>query len=207
MFPAELLAALAVAIFFIVLLLNQKKDPDGFKALLKLSLWVFFVDILDIIRAVAMMYRMEISRGINISMNTILFAIAGLLCVYFVRYTDTLVSEKKSFPFLLSEMVLIVYLLVLLGNYFFGFAFFFDRDGSFYKGWGYVLILVFLSVIISLGLLNIWVRKRQNKIWIFAGVSLAVSIIQMLLFSYTVMTLFMILLGITVILLKRREFY
>ena len=102
------------------------------------------VDLLDMVTACTISYGAIVPRGFNVLVNTIYFASNGLLGYLYTNYCQQYnnIYRRNRFIYLLSQVLLFGYWVLLLINTFTGLLFYFDQNGNYCHG------ILYLSVYI-----------------------------------------------------------
>lgn len=164
----------------------------------QLVTWLLLADIMDVITARTIDFGAQIPPVINMVLNTLFFLTSAMMGLCYVRYLDSFLNTQKSGIFhIVGVWVIRIYTLLLLGNMFLGYFFYFDKAGSYIHGPLYFVTYGALLFLCVLGLIYLWMHRNELDArqllasWLFVVFAVVASILQIFLFKHTLLTMYM----------------
>ena len=166
------------------------------------------VDVLDMVTACTISYGAIVPRGLNILVNTIYFALNGLLGYLYTNYCQQYrnIYRRNRFIYLLSQVLLFGYWVLLLINTFTGLLFYFDQNGNYCHGILYLSVYIMPYIFFLMSACFMFMAFPQFNInqrvciIMFLIVSASGGVLQLVWFPDVLLNVFAISLGITIVL-------
>ena len=166
------------------------------------------VDVLDMVTACTISYGAIVPRGLNILVNTIYFAFNGLLGYLYTNYCQQYrnIYRRNRFIYLLSQVLLFGYWVLLLFNTFTGLLFYFDQNGNYCHGILYLSVYIIPYIFFLMSACFMFMAFPQFNInqrvciIMFLIVSASGGVLQLVWFPDVLLNVFTISLGITIVL-------
>ena len=166
------------------------------------------VDVLDMVTACTISYGAIVPRGLNILVNTIYFALNGLLGYLYTNYCQQYrnIYRRNRFIYLLSQVLLFGYWVLLLFNTFTGLLFYFDQNGNYCHGILYLSVYIIPYIFFLMSACFMFMAFPQFNInqrvciIMFLIVSASGGVLQLVWFPDVLLNVFTISLGITIVL-------
>lgn len=173
----------------------------------KLTLYVLFTDILDVVTAVTISYAAVIPRMANIILNTLYFGGNSVMCYQFLKYSALSVhwfrgEVKVSTKY---RIIMSAQAVLLLLNIFSGWMFDFDASGNYIHGPLYMLTYIVPYACFFLGILRMvknikeYSIKQRMSIFSFSVIALAGAVLQLGFFPQVLFTSFSLSIGLIIV--------
>ena len=166
------------------------------------------VDVLDVVTACTISYGAIVPRGLNVLVNTIYFAFNGLLGYLYTNYCQQYnnIYRRNKFIYMLSQVLLFGYWVLLLINTFTGLLFYFDQNGNYCHGILYLSVYIMPYIFFLMSACFMFMAFPQFNInqrvciIMFLIVSASGGVLQLIWFPDVLLNVFTISLGITIVL-------
>ena len=166
------------------------------------------VDVLDVVTACTISYGAIVPKGLNVLVNTIYFALNGLLGYLYTNYCQQYnnIYRRNRFIYMLSQVLLFGYWVLLLINTFTGLLFYFDQNGNYCHGILYLSVYIMPYIFFLMSACFMFMAFPQFNInqrvciIMFLIVSASGGVLQLVWFSDVLLNVFTISLGITIVL-------
>ena len=166
------------------------------------------VDVLDVVTACTISYGAIVPKGLNVLVNTIYFAFNGLLGYLYTNYCQQYnnIYRRNRFIYLLSQVLLFGYWVLLLINTFTGLLFYFDQNGNYCHGILYLSVYIMPYIFFLMSACFMFMAFPQFNInqrvciVMFLIVSASGGVLQLVWFPDVLLNVFTISLGITIVL-------
>ena len=166
------------------------------------------VDVLDVVTACTISYGAIVPKGLNVLVNTIYFALNGLLGYLYTNYCQQYrnIYRRNRFIYLLSQVLLFGYWVLLLFNTFTGLLFYFDQNGNYCHGILYLSVYIMPYIFFLMSACFMFMAFPQFNInqrvciIMFLIVSASGGVLQLVWFPDVLLNVFTISLGITIVL-------
>ena len=163
---------------------------------------------LDMVTACTISYGAIVPRGLNILVNTIYFALNGLLGYLYTNYCQQYnnIYRRNRFIYMLSQVLLFGYWVLLLINTFTGLLFYFDQNGNYCHGILYLSVYIMPYIFFLMSACFMFMAFPQFNInqrvciIMFLIVSASGGVLQLVWFPDVLLNVFTISLGITIVL-------
>ena len=166
------------------------------------------VDVLDVVTACTISYGAIVPKGLNVLVNTIYFAFNGLLGYLYTNYCQQYnnIYRRNRFIYMLSQVILFGYWVLLLINTFTGLLFYFDQNGNYCHGILYLSVYIMPYIFFLMSACFMFMAFPQFNInqrvciIMFLIVSASGGVLQLIWFPDVLLNVFTISLGITIVL-------
>ena len=167
------------------------------------------VDVLDVVTACTISYGAIVPKGLNVLVNTIYFALNGLLGYLYTNYCQQYnnnIYRRNRFIYMLSQVLLFGYWVLLLINTFTGLLFYFDQNGNYCHGILYLSVYIIPYIFFLMSACFMFMAFPQFNInqrvciIMFLIVSASGGVLQLVWFPDVLLNVFTISLGITIVL-------
>ena len=166
------------------------------------------VDVLDVVTACTISYGAIVPKGLNVLVNTIYFAFNGLLGYLYTNYCQQYnnIYRRNRFIYMLSQVLLFGYWVLLLINTFTGLLFYFDQNGNYCHGILYLSVYIMPYIFFLMSACYMFMAFPQFNInqrvciIMFLIVSASGGVLQLIWFPDVLLNVFTISLGITIVL-------
>ena len=166
------------------------------------------VDVLDVVTACTISYGAIVPKGLNVLVNTIYFALNGLLGYLYTNYCQQYnnIYRRNRFIYMLSQVILFGYWVLLLINTFTGLLFYFDQNGNYCHGILYLSVYIMPYIFFLMSACFMFMAFPQFNInqrvciIMFLIVSASGGVLQLIWFPDVLLNVFTISLGITIVL-------
>ena len=166
------------------------------------------VDVLDVVTACTISYGAIVPKGLNVLVNTIYFAFNGLLGYLYKNYCQQYnnIYRRNRFIYMLSQVILFGYWVLLLINTFTGLLFYFDQNGNYCHGILYLSVYIMPYIFFLMSACFMFMAFPQFNInqrvciIMFLIVSASGGVLQLIWFPDVLLNVFTISLGITIVL-------
>lgn len=166
------------------------------------------VDVLDVVTACTISYGAIVPKGLNVLVNTIYFAFNGLLGYLYTNYCQQYnnIYRRNRFIYMLSQVLLFGYWVLLLINTFTGLLFYFDQNGNYCHGILYLSVYIMPYIFFLMSACFMFMAFPQFNInqrvciIMFLIVSASGGVLQLIWFPDVLLNVFTISLGITIVL-------
>ena len=166
------------------------------------------VDVLDVVTACTISYGAIVPKGLNVLVNTIYFALNGLLGYLYTNYCQQYnnIYRRNRFIYMLSQVLLFGYWVLLLINTFTGLLFYFDQNGNYCHGILYLSVYIMPYIFFLMSACFMFMAFPQFNInqrvciIMFLIVSASGGVLQLVWFPDVLLNVFTISLGITIVL-------
>ena len=166
------------------------------------------VDVLDVVTACTISYGAIVPKGLNVLVNTIYFALNGLLGYLYTNYCQQYnnIYRRNRFIYMLSQVILFGYWVLLLINTFTGLLFYFDQNGNYCHGILYLSVYIMPYIFFLMSACFMFMAFPQFNInqrvciIMFLIVSASGGVLQLVWFPDVLLNVFTISLGITIVL-------
>ena len=166
------------------------------------------VDVLDVVTACTISYGAIVPKGLNVLVNTIYFALNGLLGYLYTNYCQQYnnIYRRNRFIYMLSQVLLFSYWVLLLINTFTGLLFYFDQNGNYCHGILYLSVYIIPYIFFLMSACFMFMAFPQFNInqrvciIMFLIVSASGGVLQLVWFPDVLLNVFTISLGITIVL-------
>ena len=166
------------------------------------------VDVLDVVTACTISYGAIVPKGLNVLVNTIYFAFNGLLGYLYTNYCQQYnnIYRRNRFIYMLSQVLLFGYWVLLLINTFTGLLFYFDQNGNYCHGILYLSVYIMPYIFFLMSACFMFMAFPQFNInqrvciIMFLIVSASGGVLQLVWFPDVLLNVFTISLGITIVL-------
>ena len=166
------------------------------------------VDVLDVVTACTISYGAIVPKGLNVLVNTIYFALNGLLGYLYTNYCQQYnnIYRRNRFIYMLSQVLLFGYWVLLLINTFTGLLFYFDQNGNYCHGILYLSVYIIPYIFFLMSACFMFMAFPQFNInqrvciIMFLIVSASGGVLQLIWFPDVLLNVFTISLGITIVL-------
>ena len=166
------------------------------------------VDVLDVVTACTISYGAIVPKGLNVLVNTIYFALNGLLGYLYTNYCQQYnnIYRRNRFIYMLSQVLLFGYWVLLLINTFTGLLFYFDQNGNYCHGILYLSVYIMPYIFFLMSACFMFMAFPQFNInqrvciIMFLIVSASGGVLQLIWFPDVLLNVFTISLGITIVL-------
>lgn len=199
-----------VAIFFLLVInvfMRIKYATEGRvnREFRKLTLFVLYSCILDVLTAITISYGRFIPPVVNLLFNTVYFAMNITLGSQFAQYVSAYIyQENHSKGYRLNIVLYIVFNLMLVANLFTGYIFSFNAEGSYVHGILYYFVYAFpyYYIIYSIGILVIHFKRftleQRISIIVLFVLCMVGPLAQMIYFTDVLLSLFTMSVGVLV---------
>ena len=166
------------------------------------------VDVLDVVTACTISYGAIVPKGLNVLVNTIYFAFNGLLGYLYTNYCQQYnnIYRRNRFIYMLSQVILFGYWVLLLINTFTGLLFYFDQNGNYCHGILYLSVYIMPYIFFLMSACFMFMAFPQFNInqrvciIMFMIVGASGGVLQLIWFPDVLLNVFTISLGITIVL-------
>ena len=166
------------------------------------------VDVLDVVTACTISYGAIVPKGLNVLVNTIYFAFNGLLGYLYTNYCQQYnnIYRRNRFIYMLSQVILFGYWVLLLINTFTGLLFYFDQNGNYCHGILYLSVYIMPYIFFLMSACFLFMAFPQFNInqrvciIMFMIVGASGGVLQLIWFPDVLLNVFSISLGITIVL-------
>ena len=166
------------------------------------------VDVLDVVTACTISYGAIVPKGLNVLVNTIYFAFNGLLGYLYTNYCQQYnnIYRRNRFIYMLSQVILFGYWVLLLINTFTGLLFYFDQNGNYCHGILYLSVYIMPYIFFLMSACFMFMAfpqfniNQRGCIIMFLIVSASGGVLQLIWFPDVLLNVFTISLGITIVL-------
>lgn len=173
----------------------------------KLTLYVLFADILDVITAVTISYAAKIPPMVNIILNTFYFGGNSAMCYQFLKYSSLSVHwfKGKAEISLKYKIIMGAQALMLVLNIFTGWMFDFDVAGNYIHGPLYMLTYAVPYICFFLGIVRMachirqYSVKQRMSILSFSVIALIGAVLQLGFFPDVLLTSFSLSIGLIIV--------
>lgn len=193
----EVASAIFLSVIYIYLSMQYTANDAKSRRFRVLIFCTILADILDVLTAIDISYASKIPDIINVLANTAYFMSVAILLFRYVNYVRTFISvriaktEKK-----VNDILAIVFMIIYIINIFTGWVFYFDENGNYVHGPLYLMTfgLSIYLVLFGAGLV-IYYRRYVHRRQLFSVILFSASIIlgsllQLILFPDTLLSLF-----------------
>lgn len=187
-----------VALLLLYLYLEYPNASLSNQRYRQMVVWLLVTDILDIISARTIDYGSVVPQTLNMILSTLFFLSSAQLWLSYVRYLDSFLFEARQGVFhRIGVWVIRIYIILLAGNLFFGYFFYFDEAGAYIHGplyplsYGAFLALCFLSMFF----LMLYRKKLDTRqfmaSWLFMLLVILAFTLQIFFFPHTLLAMYM----------------
>lgn len=193
----EVASAIFLMVVFAYLRLQYSTNIESTRKFRKIVLLLIFANAFDVLTAVDISYASLLPNWLNVLSNTLYFATLVYLLFNFIQYVGIVVSVKiPKWHNVTINIIMLAYVLILIGNLFFGWLFYFDENSKYTAGPLYLSIYILSfafvidgSVIVILLRKNIQ-RRQMYSILFFSFMEIAGCFIQMLVIPDVLVSVF-----------------
>ena len=160
--------------------------------------WLLVADILDVISARTIDYGSVVPQKWHMILSTLFFLSSAQLGLSYVRYLDSFLFEARQGVFhRIGVWVIRVYMILLVGNLFCGYFFYFDETGAYIHGPLYAVTYGSLLALCFLGLFFLILYRKEldsrqfMSSWLFVILVVVACMLQLFLFPHTLLTMYM----------------
>lgn len=191
------------AIAFVVLLLiylfvEYPKMSESNLRFRHMVLSLLISDIFDVATAITIDHGSSVPPLFNQILNTIFFIVSAYMALCYVRYIESFVKGGKLRKiFKPCLCIFIVYIIAMIGNFFFGYVFSFNAQGEYIHGPLYPISYGTQVLICIIGLFYIFIHrhdfeKRQKyALWLFLFLIVVGFVLQIIFFPKTLLAMYM----------------
>lgn len=162
-----------------------------------MALVLVLTELVDIITALMINYSAAVPKSINIVANSLYFAGGTILCYMFGAYTDLYFIAENGRPlFRKTKQVVLVFIeICIIVNMFNGMLFYFDENKQYVHGPGYYMLyggtffFIFVSMLSTALNFKIMTSTHRTFMCLFFVVFLTPTILQMLVYTDTLLVL------------------
>ena len=166
------------------------------------------VDVLDVVTACTISYGAIVPKGLNVLVNTIYFAFNGLLGYLYTNYCQQYnnIYRRNRFIYMLSQVILFGYWVLLLINTFTGLLFYFDQNGNYCHGILYLSVYIMPYIFFLMSACFMFMAFPQFNInqrvciIMFMIVGASGGVLELIWFPDVLLNVFTFSLGITIVL-------
>ena len=197
---------LVILLFFIRLQYNM--DSDKNREFRKLTVIGLIATILDVVSAITISFSSVVPGQFNLVLNTLYFASVAALGFQLMYYDLFYVTGKKEKNLFLriNQISVYIYFVILFLNMFAGWFFCFDQEGMYVKGPLYLAVYVAPCYFVVCSTVILISNFRKFRGWQRVSISLFVVfqfsglVLQMFVFTDTLLALFTSALGLIMML-------
>lgn len=193
---------------FIYVVLQYDMKERRIRIFCIMNVLVLLANTLDVITAVMISNPQMISLQENKFANTAYFIVDAILSYVFFVYSIDFGSKinKRSKPSIIERGIFLIYIVIILSNYFTGIIFYFDEFGHYVHGKFYFLVYIvpyffFIGAeIMMLRVFKAFTLRQKISIIIYIIVSMLGAFLQLFFFPNVLLSLFTIALTVSIML-------
>lgn len=204
----EAASAIFLIIFFIFMKLQYSMQSEINQEFQKLTLFVLFANIMDVVTAVTLSYASVLPVWLNMVLNTVYFVMNAAVGYQFMYYSLLCVfKERKKGPMLyLNRGLICIHYIILALNLFNGCIFSIGDSGEYVHGPVYVLVyivpyyMIACSAVVLLSHLKLFQKWQKVSIVLYLVLGFGGAALQMLFFPNVLLAMFTVALALVMIL-------
>lgn len=193
---------------FIYVVLQYDMKERRIRIFCIMNVLVLLANALDVITAVMISNPQMISVDGNKFANTTYFIVDAILSYVFFVYSIDFGSKinKRSKSSIIELGIFLIYIVIILSNYFTGIIFYFDESGHYVHGKFYFLVYIvpyffFIGAeIMMLRVFKAFTLRQKISIIIYIIVSMLGAFLQLFFFPNVLLSLFTIALTVSIML-------
>ena len=193
---------------FIYVVLQYDMKERRIRIFCIMNVLVLLANALDVITAVMISNPQMISVDGNKFANTTYFIVDAILSYVFFLYSIDFGSKinKRSKSSIIELGIFLIYIVIILSNYFTGIIFYFDESGHYVHGKFYFLVYIvpyffFIGAeIMMLRVFKAFTLRQKISIIIYIIVSMLGAFLQLFFFPNVLLSLFTIALTVSIML-------
>ena len=193
---------------FIYVVLQYDMKERRIRIFCIMNVLVLLANALDVITAVMISNPQMISVDGNKFANTTYFIVDAILSYVFFVYSIDFGSKinKRSKSSIIELGIFLIYIVIILSNYFTGIIFYFDESGHYVHGKFYFLVYIvpyffFIGAeIMMLRVFKAFTLRQKISIIIYIIVSMLGAFLQLFFFQIVLLSLFTIALTVSIML-------
>lgn len=193
---------------FIYVVLQYDMKERRIRIFCIMNVLVLLANALDVITAVMISNPQMISVDGNKLANTTYFIVDAILSYVFFLYSIDFGSKinKRSKSSIIELGIFLIYIVIILSNYFTGIIFYFDESGHYVHGKFYFLVYIvpyffFIGAeIMMLRVFKAFTLRQKISIIIYIIVSMLGAFLQLFFFPNVLLSLFTIALTVSIML-------
>ena len=193
---------------FIYVVLQYDMKERRIRIFCIMNVQVLLANALDVITAVMISNPQMISVDGNKFANTTYFIVDAILSYVFFVYSIDFGSKinKRSKSSIIELGIFLIYIVIILSNYFTGIIFYFDESGHYVHGKFYFLVYIvpyffFIGAeIMMLRVFKAFTLRQKISIIIYIIVSMLGAFLQLFFFPNVLLSLFTIALTVSIML-------
>lgn len=193
---------------FIYVVLQYDMKERRIRIFCIMNVLVLLANALDVITAVMISNPQIISVDGNKLANTTYFIVDAILSYVFFLYSIDFGSKinKRSKSSIIELGIFLIYIVIILSNYFTGIIFYFDESGHYVHGKFYFLVYIvpyffFIGAeIMMLRVFKAFTLRQKISIIIYIIVSMLGAFLQLFFFPNVLLSLFTIALTVSIML-------
>lgn len=193
---------------FIYVVLQYDMKERRIRIFCIMNVLVLLANALDVITAVMISNPQMISVNGNKLANTTYFIVDAILSYVFFLYSIDFGSKinKRSKSSIIELGIFLIYIVIILSNYFTGIIFYFDESGHYVHGKFYFLVYIvpyffFIGAeIMMLRVFKAFTLRQKISIIIYIIVSMLGAFLQLFFFPNVLLSLFTIALTVSIML-------